>query len=157
MGTEGAGVVTATGPGVTDIAVGDRVMGPVPGRFRTGGRHRPPAGGARAAGLEQHRGRRPLPIVFTTAHYALHDLAGLRPGQAVPGARRRHRRRPRRGPPGPPRRSGGLRHREPRQARRPCADSASTTTTSPPPGNPGSASGSGPSGAAAAWTSWSTR
>ncbi|MEU5959351.1 SDR family NAD(P)-dependent oxidoreductase [Streptomyces sp. NPDC047525] len=82
MGTEGAGVVTATGADVTGIAVGDRVMGLFEGAFGP-------------VAVTDHRLVVPvpqgwssteaaaLPIVFTTAHYALHDLAGLRPGQAV--------------------------------------------------------------------------
>ncbi|WP_372352484.1 zinc-binding dehydrogenase [Streptomyces sp. KL116D] len=82
MGTEGAGVVTATGPGVTDIAVGDRVMGLFQGAFG------PVAVTDRRLVVPVPRGwssteAAALPIVFTTAHYALHDLAGLRPGQAV--------------------------------------------------------------------------
>ncbi|MFI6875925.1 SDR family NAD(P)-dependent oxidoreductase [Streptomyces sp. NPDC050400] len=82
MGTEGAGVVTATGPGVTGIAVGDRVMGLFEGAFG------PVAVTDHRLVVPVPRGwssteAAALPIVFTTAHYALHDLAGLRPGQAV--------------------------------------------------------------------------
>ena len=33
LGSEGAGVVTATGPGVDGLAVGDAVMGIMPGAF----------------------------------------------------------------------------------------------------------------------------
>ncbi|MGW1375443.1 acyltransferase domain-containing protein [Streptomyces sp. NPDC002446] len=82
MGTEGAGVVTATGPDVTGITAGDRVMGLFEGAFGP-------------VAVTDHRLVAPvpqgwstteaaaLPIAFTTAHYALHDLAGLRPGQTV--------------------------------------------------------------------------
>ncbi|MEU0744440.1 SDR family NAD(P)-dependent oxidoreductase [Streptomyces sp. NPDC006134] len=82
MGTEGAGVVTATGPDVTGVTVGDRVMGLFEGAFGP-------------VAVTDHRLVVPvpegwstteaaaLPIAFTTAHYALHDLAGLRPGQTV--------------------------------------------------------------------------
>ncbi|MFE1037046.1 SDR family NAD(P)-dependent oxidoreductase [Streptomyces sp. NPDC058807] len=82
MGTEGAGVVTATGPDVTGIAVGDRVMGLFEGAFGpvavTDHRLVVPLPG----GLSTTEAAA-LPIAFTTAHYALHDLAGLRPGQRV--------------------------------------------------------------------------
>ncbi|GHI04279.1 hypothetical protein AQI88_25935 [Streptomyces cellostaticus] len=82
MGTEGAGVVTATGPGVTGVKAGDRVMGLFEGAFGpvTVADHRlvvpVPQGWSTTEAAA-------LPIAFTTAHYALHDLAGLRPGQAV--------------------------------------------------------------------------
>ncbi|MEU5499876.1 SDR family NAD(P)-dependent oxidoreductase [Streptomyces griseofuscus] len=82
MGTEGAGVVTAVGPDVTGVAVGDRVMGLFEGAFGPVAvtDHRlvtpvPPGWSTTEAAA--------LPIAFTTAHYALHDLAGVRPGQAV--------------------------------------------------------------------------
>ncbi|HWM00889.1 MAG TPA: SDR family NAD(P)-dependent oxidoreductase, partial [Actinophytocola sp.] len=82
MGSEGAGVVTEVGPGVTDLAVGDRVFGLFPGAFapmvvsdrRTVARI--PAGWT----FEQAAA---VPIVFLTAYYALHDLAGLRAGETV--------------------------------------------------------------------------
>ncbi|MER5853432.1 SDR family NAD(P)-dependent oxidoreductase [Streptomyces sp. NPDC002012] len=82
MGTEGAGVVTATGPDVTGIAVGDRVMGLFEGAFG------PVAVTDHRLVVPVPRGwstteAAALPIVFTTAHYALHDLAGVRPGQSV--------------------------------------------------------------------------
>ena len=82
MGSEAAGVVAETGPGVTDLQPGDRVTGIVPAGFgplavadqRT--LVRIPAGWsfARAAGV---------PVVFLTAWYALLDQAGLRPGERV--------------------------------------------------------------------------
>ncbi|KUM94497.1 hypothetical protein AQI95_43525 [Streptomyces yokosukanensis] len=82
MGTEGAGIVTATGPDVTGVRAGDRVMGLFEGAFGPVAvtDHRlvvpvPPGWSTTEAAA--------LPIAFTTAHYALHDLAGLRPGQAV--------------------------------------------------------------------------
>ncbi|MER8062672.1 MULTISPECIES: SDR family NAD(P)-dependent oxidoreductase [unclassified Streptomyces] len=82
MGTEGAGIVTAVGPDVTGVGVGDRVMGLFEGAFGPVAvtDHRlvtplPPGWGTTEAAA--------LPIAFTTAHYALHDLAGLRSGQAV--------------------------------------------------------------------------
>ncbi len=81
LGAEGAGIVVEAGPGVTGLAVGDRVMGllgvvgseavvdqrlvvPVPAGWSS----------ARAAGV---------PVVFLTALYGLSVLAGLRAGQRV--------------------------------------------------------------------------
>ncbi|MFF8293802.1 SDR family NAD(P)-dependent oxidoreductase, partial [Streptomyces sp. NPDC016309] len=82
MGSEGAGVVLETGPGVTDLAPGDRVMGMLPGAFGplTVVDRRMiapmPEGWTFAEAAA-------VPIVFMTAYYALHDLAGLRDGEAL--------------------------------------------------------------------------
>ncbi|WP_428977512.1 SDR family NAD(P)-dependent oxidoreductase [Mycobacterium avium] len=81
LGAEGAGVVTEVGAGVTDVAVGDAVMGifglvgseaAVDRRLVT----RVPPGWSmvQAAGI---------PVVFLTAYYGLSVLAGLRAGQRV--------------------------------------------------------------------------
>ncbi|MCK2241319.1 MULTISPECIES: type I polyketide synthase [unclassified Crossiella] len=82
MGAEGAGVVLETGPGVTDLAPGDRVMGYFDGAF----------------GPEAVADRRLLaaipdgwtfaqaaavPLVYLTAYYGLVDLAQLQPGESV--------------------------------------------------------------------------
>ncbi|MET9297335.1 SDR family NAD(P)-dependent oxidoreductase [Streptomyces sp. NPDC003077] len=82
MGTEGAGVVTATGPGVSGLAPGDRVMGVLTGAFgpsvvadhRTVVRIPESWTFAEAAAV---------PVVFLTAYYALRDLAGVRPGERL--------------------------------------------------------------------------
>ncbi|MFF9352725.1 SDR family NAD(P)-dependent oxidoreductase [Streptomyces sp. NPDC014734] len=82
MGSEGAGVVLETGPGVTDLAPGDRVMGMLPGGFGPlvvvdRRMIAPMPGGwtfAEAASV---------PIVFMTAYYALRDLADLRGGESL--------------------------------------------------------------------------
>jgi len=82
IGGEGAGVVLEVGPGVDDLAVGDRVMGLMPDAFGpvtvTDRRMvaRMPAGWTFAEGAS-------LPITFLTAYYALHDLAALRPGERL--------------------------------------------------------------------------
>ncbi|MFD9089183.1 type I polyketide synthase, partial [Streptomyces prasinus] len=82
MGAEAAGVVTGTGPGVTDLAVGDRVFG-----FFSGGiaSHAVtdrrllapvPAGWSFAQAAT-------VPVVFSTAYYGLTDVAAARPGESV--------------------------------------------------------------------------
>ncbi|MFD6397598.1 SDR family NAD(P)-dependent oxidoreductase [Nocardia sp. NPDC060249] len=82
FGGEGAGVVVATGPGVTRFAPGDRVMGVFAHAF------------ASHADVDEFAitlipdGLDPIvaagqPIVYLTARYGLTDLAGLRPGQRV--------------------------------------------------------------------------
>ncbi|MEV7020503.1 polyketide synthase dehydratase domain-containing protein, partial [Streptomyces sp. NPDC093991] len=80
IGGEGAGVVTEAGPGVTGLAVGDRVMGLMPDSFAdttvADARMvvRVPEGWTFQEAAS-------VPIVFLTARYALGDLAGLRPGE----------------------------------------------------------------------------
>ncbi|WP_437112630.1 SDR family NAD(P)-dependent oxidoreductase [Streptomyces hydrogenans] len=82
LGTEAAGTVLETGPGVTGLAVGDRVFGLVPGALgpvAVADRRlvaRIPEGWsfAQAAGV---------PAVFTTAYYGLVELAGLRAGERL--------------------------------------------------------------------------
>ena len=82
MGSEGAGVVVEVGAGVSEVAVGDRVMGLFPqgagtvvvtdARLVVG----VPAGWSlvQAAGVS---------VAFLTAYYALADLAGVRAGQSL--------------------------------------------------------------------------
>ena len=82
IGSEAAGVVTGTGPGVTGLAPGDRVMGLFSGCMGpvavTDHRMlaRVPDGWSYAQGAT-------TPIAFLTAYYALTDLGGLRPGEKV--------------------------------------------------------------------------
>ncbi|MBO4210273.1 SDR family NAD(P)-dependent oxidoreductase, partial [Micromonospora echinofusca] len=82
MGFEGAGVVVEVGEGVTDLAPGDGVMGMLDGAF-----------GPYATADRRMLSRIPdhwtfaeaaaAPVVFTTAYYALVDLAGLKSGESV--------------------------------------------------------------------------
>ncbi|GAA2653050.1 SDR family NAD(P)-dependent oxidoreductase [Streptomyces lunalinharesii] len=82
LGVEATGVVTETGPGTSRLRPGDRVMGLVPGGL-----------GPVAVADERLLTRVPdgwtpeqaasAPLAFLTAHHALKDLAGLRPGQSV--------------------------------------------------------------------------
>ncbi|PAU50540.1 SDR family NAD(P)-dependent oxidoreductase, partial [Streptomyces albireticuli] len=82
MGTEGAGIVTETGPGVTRFAPGDRVLGMWDGGFGP-------------VCVADHRLLAPVPdgwtfataasvpAVFLSAYYGLVTLAGLRAGETV--------------------------------------------------------------------------
>ncbi|MBT2386232.1 type I polyketide synthase [Streptomyces sp. ISL-11] len=82
LGSEAAGIVVETGPGVTALAPGDRVLGMIPEAF-----------GPLAVADHRMVARMPegwtfaqaasVPIVFLTAYYALVDLARLRPGQSL--------------------------------------------------------------------------
>jgi NADPH:quinone reductase-like Zn-dependent oxidoreductase/NADP-dependent 3-hydroxy acid dehydrogenase YdfG/acyl carrier protein len=81
LGAEGAGIVTEVGAGVTDLAVGDAVLGifglagseaAVDRRLVT----RVPPGWSMAQAAA-------VPVVFLTAYYGLSVLAGLRAGERV--------------------------------------------------------------------------
>ncbi|WP_372477192.1 SDR family NAD(P)-dependent oxidoreductase, partial [Streptomyces olivaceus] len=82
LGSEIAGVVTETGPGVPDLRPGDRVMGLAFGAFGP-------------VAVTDHRlltkiperwsfaTAASVPVVFLTAYYGLVDLAGLESGESV--------------------------------------------------------------------------
>ncbi|MFW5418968.1 SDR family NAD(P)-dependent oxidoreductase [Nocardiopsis sp. CNT-189] len=82
MGTEGAGIVTEVGPGTAGLAPGDRVMGVLSGAYGpyvvADGRRlaRIPDGWTFAEAAS-------VPVAFTTAYYALRDLAGLKAGERL--------------------------------------------------------------------------
>ncbi|MFJ4653376.1 SDR family NAD(P)-dependent oxidoreductase [Nocardia sp. NPDC088792] len=82
VGSEGAGTVLEIGPGVTDLAPGDRVLGVFGGAFgpvvvaERATVARIPAGWSFAQAAS-------APIAFLTAYYGLFDLGGLRRGQSV--------------------------------------------------------------------------
>ncbi|WP_371557891.1 SDR family NAD(P)-dependent oxidoreductase [Streptomyces longwoodensis] len=82
LGSEGAGIVSAVGPGVSRFEVGDRVMGMLPrcfGPFAVADQRtvvRMPEGWS----FEQAAA---VPIAFLTAYYGLRDLADLRAGESV--------------------------------------------------------------------------
>ncbi len=81
-GSEGAGVVLETGPEVTDLAVGDRVMGLFEGAFG-------PLAVADARTVVPipsawtFQQAAAAPVVFLTAWYGLVELGGLRAGESV--------------------------------------------------------------------------
>ena len=82
LGSECSGVVTAVGEGVEGIVAGDSVMGFAAGSF---GRFvvtdaRLVVGVPSGLSLEQAA---TIPVVFLTAWYALHDLAGLKSGERL--------------------------------------------------------------------------
>ncbi|MCM2390037.1 type I polyketide synthase, partial [Streptomyces albipurpureus] len=82
LGLEGAGVVLEAGPGVTDLAPGDRVMGLFAGSYgpvAVADRRlmtRMPSGWSFAEAAT-------APVVYLTAYHALVDLAGLRAGESI--------------------------------------------------------------------------
>ncbi|MGW0281447.1 SDR family NAD(P)-dependent oxidoreductase [Streptomyces sp. NPDC003006] len=82
LGSEGAGVVVEVGPEVTDLAVGDRVMGLLPGAFG------PLAVADRRVlvpipdGWSFERAAA-VPVAYLTAYVGLADVAGLVPGESV--------------------------------------------------------------------------
>ncbi|WP_053161266.1 type I polyketide synthase [Streptomyces caatingaensis] len=82
LGLEGAGVVVETAPDVTDLAVGDRVMGLLSGAFS------PLSVADRRLIVPMPRGwtyaqAATVPIAFLTAYYGLFDIGGLRAGERV--------------------------------------------------------------------------
>ncbi|MFE4455464.1 SDR family NAD(P)-dependent oxidoreductase [Streptomyces sp. NPDC056796] len=82
-GCEGAGVVAEVGPGVTDLAVGDHVMGLLSGSY--GG---PLAVADRRTVVHVPGGwtfaqAASVPTVFLTAYFALVDLAAVQPGESL--------------------------------------------------------------------------
>ncbi|MFI0858645.1 polyketide synthase dehydratase domain-containing protein, partial [Streptomyces sp. NPDC021098] len=81
-GSEGAGVVVETGPEVTGLAVGDRVMGLFEGAFGpltvTDARTVVPV--PHGWSFQQAAA---APVVFLTAWYGLVELGGLRAGESV--------------------------------------------------------------------------
>jgi len=82
IGSEAAGVVAAVGPGVEDLAVGDRVMGSLANAFGSvaiADRRTLvplPRGWSFAEGAS-------MPLAFLTAYRGLVDLAALQPGERV--------------------------------------------------------------------------
>ncbi len=82
IGSEGAGVVIELGPEVSDLSVGDRVMGLIGDAFG-------PLARADRRGLVKlpvgwsFREGAAVPIAFLTAYYALSELAELKKGEVI--------------------------------------------------------------------------
>ncbi|MBT2386034.1 type I polyketide synthase [Streptomyces sp. ISL-11] len=81
-GMECAGLVTATGPGVTSVRPGDRVFALAPGAFASHVRTVEHAVGRLPKSMSFTEGAT-LPIAFLTVHYSLGHLARLAPGETV--------------------------------------------------------------------------
>ncbi|GHF47154.1 type I polyketide synthase [Streptomyces morookaense] len=81
-GMECSGTVTAVGPGVTSVAVGDRVFGLAPGTFASHTVTTEHALGRMPAGMTFPEAAT-LPVVLLTVHYALGHLARLSEGETV--------------------------------------------------------------------------
>ncbi|GAA4956297.1 hypothetical protein GCM10023224_47640 [Streptomonospora halophila] len=82
MGIEGAGVVTEVGPGVSGVAVGDRVAGLFGAAFGPAAvaDHRCIARIPRGWTFERAAA---VPVAHLSAYYGLVDLARVRPGESV--------------------------------------------------------------------------
>ncbi|MEY9856893.1 polyketide synthase 12 [Catenulispora sp. GAS73] len=82
LGSEGAGVVTAVGAGVTDLVPGDRVLGFWTNAFSPVAvtDHRLLAKIPEGWSFEQAAS---MPVAFLTAYYGLFDLGGLAAGQSA--------------------------------------------------------------------------
>jgi acyl transferase domain-containing protein/NADPH:quinone reductase-like Zn-dependent oxidoreductase/acyl carrier protein len=82
MGMDVSGVVTAIGPGVTEVAPGDEVVALAPAGFAT--RVVTSAGAVAAKPAEWSFGAgATVPTAFLTVYYALHHLARLQEGERV--------------------------------------------------------------------------
>ncbi|MEU9118210.1 polyketide synthase dehydratase domain-containing protein, partial [Streptomyces sp. NPDC048483] len=82
MGAEGAGVVLEVGPGVHDLAPGDRVLGMFSGQLGPVAVAERPLVAAIPQGWSYERAAT-VPVAFLTAWYALKELAGLSAGESV--------------------------------------------------------------------------
>ena len=82
LGAECAGVVTAIGPGVTRLAVGDDVVAMTRGSFATYV-NASEANVVRKPVQITHQEAATIPVAFLTADYALRVLAGIKPGDRV--------------------------------------------------------------------------
>jgi acyl transferase domain-containing protein/acyl carrier protein len=82
LGNECAGVITAVGPGVTSVAVGEDVVALGSGTFRSHVITRATSVYPKPSSLT-HAEAATLPITFLTAYYGLHTLAGLKAGDRV--------------------------------------------------------------------------
>ncbi|MEZ4727505.1 MAG: type I polyketide synthase [Caldilineaceae bacterium] len=81
-GGECAGVVVAVGPGVTQVAVGDNVMGIATGAFSTYVTTSATLVTPMPVGINYVEAAT-IPSVFLTVHYCLHRLAHIQPGDRV--------------------------------------------------------------------------
>ncbi len=82
LGGECSGVISAVGEGVSDLHVGDEVLGIASGSFATYVTTPAALMVKKPANLSFAEAAT-IPITFLTAHYALHELAGMKAGDRV--------------------------------------------------------------------------
>jgi len=82
LGDECAGIVTAVGEGVSNVAVGDEVVAVAPGSFGAYVLTRAEVLMPKPRNLDFEEAVT-IPITFLTAYYALHELARIQPGETV--------------------------------------------------------------------------
>ena len=82
VGSDCAGIITAIGSNVTDLAVGDRVCGMAYGTFSTVLRC-PASGIVRIPGTTTFEEAASLPVIFTTAYHAIMNVAHLCKGESI--------------------------------------------------------------------------
>ena len=79
LGYDAAGVITRVGEGVRRFALGDEVIAFAPGAFATFANVPEQLAARRPEGLTVEQGAA-VPVVFLTAHHALHNLARIKRG-----------------------------------------------------------------------------
>ena len=82
LGPECSGVISAVGPGVDNLKVGDEVFGIVPHGFASHCRTAAGALAKKPARLD-HAEAAAVPVAYLTAQYCLIDIARLQPGERV--------------------------------------------------------------------------
>ncbi len=82
LGDELAGRITALGEGVTKFSVGQEVFGIAPAAFGSYALTRSEMVLPRPETLDREEAAS-VPITFLTAHYALHELARIAPGESI--------------------------------------------------------------------------
>lgn len=82
LGVECSGTISRTGSGVTDLKVGDRVCAMSLGAYGTFA-HCPATSAARIPDDMGFDTAASIPVVYSTAYYAIHELARMEPGESI--------------------------------------------------------------------------